>query len=296
MIVNTRSLKGSFAQEILSIRLWEPQSDEIVMTLRALWARHGVLVFRRQSLSEQEYADFCQWFGPLEPPTRSDWVSADHDKIVYISNLKDFEGNEIGGLGSGEIDWHADQAYVRAPATGSFLYAAQTPKNGASTYFANLRLAYAALSPEVKARIESAEAVHSYAQRIATYVGRQPSQEEVRQRWPDVVHPLVHRDPVTEEGALYMDPLSMRAIVDWPQDEARQMLDDLLAHATQPQYVYRHDWQPGDLVMWDNGFMLHRRDPVGVSHPRLLKRTTVALPAERHIAPSGRLFEDVSAR
>jgi taurine dioxygenase len=98
MIVKTRSLNGSFAQEVLSIRLWEPQSDEIVMTLRDLWARHGVLVFRRQSLSEQEYADFCQWFGPLEPPTRSDWVSADHDKIVYISNLKDFEGNEIGGL------------------------------------------------------------------------------------------------------------------------------------------------------------------------------------------------------
>lgn len=295
MELNTRRLNGSFAHEILGIRLWEPQPDRVVTALRDLWPRHGVLVFRRQSLSEQEYADFCAWFGPLEPPTRADWVSADHDKVVFISNLKDFEGNEIGGLGSGEIDWHADQAYVAAPATGSFLYAAQTPKSGTPTYFANLRLAYADLSDAVKARIETAEAVHSYAQRIATYVGKQPSEAEVRQRWPDVVHPLVHREPVTGEGALYMDPLSMRAIVGWPQAEARQMLDDLLAHATQPQYVYRHDWQPGDLVMWDNAFMLHRRDPVGATHPRLLKRTTVALSAGRHIVPSGRLLEAASA-
>ncbi len=290
--VKTQSINGSFAHEVMGMRLWEPQSDDVVMTVRDLWARHGVLVFRRQSLSEQEYVDFCAWFGALEPPTRADWVSADHDKVVFVSNLRDFEGKEIGGLGSGEIDWHADQAYVPAPATGSFLYAAQTPKSGTPTYFANLRMAYADLSETTKMRIDTAEAVHSYAQRIATYVGKQPSEDEVRRRWPDVVHSLVHRDPVTGEGALYMDPLSMRAIIDWPQDEARRMLDDLLAHATQPQYVYRHAWQPGDLVMWDNGFMLHRRDPIGATHPRLLKRTTVVLPASRHIVPSGRLLEE----
>jgi taurine dioxygenase len=158
-------------------------------------------------------------------------------------------------------------------------------------FFANLRMANADLSDEIKAKIDSDEAVHSYARRLATYVGKQPSDEEVRRRWPDVVHPLVHRDPVTGEGALYMDPLSMRAIIGWPDDEARAMLDALLAHATQPKYVYKHSWQPGDLVMWDNGFMLHRRDPVGASNPRLLKRTTVALPAARHIVPSGRLLE-----
>ena len=285
------SINGSFAQEIIDIRLWEPQPDEVVTTLRDLWARHGVLVFRRQSLSEQEYVNCCEWFGVMHAPSRTDWVSPDNDKVVFISNLRDFEGNEIGGLGSGEIDWHADQAYIPAPATGSFLYAVQAPEGGAPTYFANLRLAYADLPDAIKARLDGAEAVHSYAQRVATYVGTQPSEVEVRRKWPDVVHPLVHRDPVTGEGALYMDPLSMCAIVDWPQDEARQMLDDLLAHATQPTYVYRHDWRPGDVVMWDNGFMLHRRDVVGATRPRLLKRTTVFLPANRHIVPSGRLLE-----
>ncbi len=157
-------------------------------------------------------------------------------------------------------------------------------------------MAYADLSEAIKTRIDTAEAVHSYAQRVATYVGKQPSEEEIRHRWPEVVHPLVHRDPVTGAGALYMDPLSMRAILNWPEDEARRLLDDLLAHATQPKYVYRHDWQPGDLVMWDNGFMLHRRDPVGATRPRLLKRTTVFLPAERHIVPRGRRLQEVSVR
>ncbi len=76
--LETQSINGSFAHEIIGIRLWEPQSNEVVMTLRDLWARHGVLVFRRQSLSEQEYANFCEWFGPLQPPSRVDWVSADH--------------------------------------------------------------------------------------------------------------------------------------------------------------------------------------------------------------------------
>ena len=172
------------------------------------------------------------------------------------------------------------------PATGAIFHGVEVPPDGTPTYFANLRYAYRDLDPDIKQRIDGCNAVYDYVLRTAGYVGNQPDVEELRRRFPRVTHPLVNSDPVSGEKALYLDPATMAGIVDWPKGEAKETIDLLIAHATQVKYVYRHDWQIGDVVMWDNGQMLHRRDPLG-NTARLMKRTTVRLPAEHHIVPEG---------
>lgn len=209
---------------------------------------------------------------------------------MQLSNLRNFSGQEIGGLGAGEIDWHSDQSYKTRPGTGAVLYGVEVPKDGAATYFANLRVAYERLSSGLKRRIESLDAIYDYGRRAASYSGQQPDAASIRRRFPLVTHKLVYADPVTGAKSLYMDPLTMSGIVGMTDAQARALLDELAKHATHDEFVYRHEWRAGDVLMWDNATMLHRRDPVG-ERPRLLKRTTLALPAQWHVIPEGSLLE-----
>lgn len=284
------AIGGSFAQEIEGLELWQPLSTASVERLRLVWKQAGVLLFRRQSLTETELAAFSAQFGALEVHPRSDWNSASNPNIVQLSNLRNFSGQEIGGLGAGEIDWHSDQSYKTRPGTGAVLYGVEVPKDGAATYFANLRMAYEALSSDLKRLVYGLDAIYDYGRRAASYSGQQPDVATIRRRFPLVTHKLVYADPISGMKSLYMDPLTMSGIVGMPEAEARTLLDELARHATQDEFVYRHEWQVGDVLMWDNATMLHRRDPVG-ERPRLLKRTTIALPAQSHVIPEGALLE-----
>lgn len=293
MAITIQQVKGSFAREACDAQLWQALSDSDIDDLRNAWGAGGVLFFRRQCITEDELAAFSARFGEPEVHPRSEWNSKHNPRIVLITNLRDFEGDELGALGSGELAWHTDQSYMRNPATGAILHGVEVPPGGSPTYFANLKLAYAALDEATKAKIDDCQVVYDYVLRTSGYVGNQPEIDEIRKRFPRVVHPLVNTDPLTGHKALYMDPATMGGIVGWPEDEARSMIDQLIAHATQEQFVYAHHWQTGDVVMWDNGFMLHRRDPLG-NEPRLMKRTTVQLPADQHTVPAGDMYQDAA--
>ena len=127
MPLETRPIKNGFAHELLGLRLWEPLDDSTTDKLRELWARHPVLVVRRQALSERELADFSALFGPLERVVRTEWASPAVPEVGLISNLKDGQAKPIGGLGDGELQWHSDQSYMTNPATGAALYAVELP-------------------------------------------------------------------------------------------------------------------------------------------------------------------------
>src|SRR5579872_2926229 len=129
-MLETRQLHPTLAREVTGLRLWERQDEAIVAELRALYARCGVLVFRRQALSERELANFCALLGPLERTVRSDWASAAVPEVTVLSNLKDGLGRNIGGLGDGELQWHSDQSYMETPSTGAALYALELPRQG----------------------------------------------------------------------------------------------------------------------------------------------------------------------
>jgi taurine dioxygenase len=290
MPLESRPLNDSFAREILGLRLWKQLDDEIIDQLRALWANHPVLVFRRQALSEHELAQFSARFGPLELIVRTDWASPVVPEVGVVSNLKDAQARPIGGLGDGELQWHSDQSYMMNPATGALLYALELPPVGGTTSWVDLCAAYARLPDRLKREVEGRRAIFSYVKRLAGYQGAdRVISEEAKRRTPPVVHPLVHTHPMTGKKALYLDSTTTIGIDGMEDMSGAIFLEDLYAFATRPEFVYRHDWQVGDVVMWDNGLTMHRREPFDPEARRLMKRTTFFLSGERHIVPEGSL-------
>jgi taurine dioxygenase len=289
MPLETRPLAEGFACEVVGLRLWEPPAPETIAALRELWARQPVLVFRRQALSEDELAAFSAQFGPLERIVRREWASPALPEVGLISNLKDAQGRAIGGLGDGELEWHSDQSYMLNPATGALLYALELPPAGGATSWVDLSGAYAALPRRLKEAVEGRSAVFDYTQRLAGYQGADRTiSEEARRETPPVLHPLVHRHPFTGRMALYLDRTTTVGIAGIDAAGAA-LLDEIYEAVLRPEFVYRHDWQPGDAVLWDNGVTMHRREPFDPEARRLLKRTTIFPARERHIVPEGRL-------
>ena len=285
MTLDLAPLNEHFAFEVVGVEIWSGLDEGQVRTLDDAWGNQGVLVFRRQALSEEELVTFSGRFGTPELIVRTDWASKARPEVTQISNMRNAEGDTIGGLGSSELNWHTDQSYMADPATGAILYGVEVPEDGPQTYWANLQLAYEALPQETKARIAGRRAIFRYAERYKDYEDESVPSEEILAQTPDVTHMLVHTHPTSGAKTLYLDPTTMVGIEGMDEAESRALLDELTEHATRPEFVYRHDWRPGDLIMWDNGFLLHRRDAFPTDQNRLLKRTTIRLSPDRHIIP-----------
>lgn len=284
MPIELRSIDGNFAHEVHGAPIWSQSIREFAPALSEALSRHGVLVLRRQPASESELVAFSEMFGELDIIVRSDWASSEHPEVTRISNLRNAANEPIGGLGSGELDWHTDQSYMQSPATGAVLHGIEVPENGPRTYWANLALAYARLPDATKRKIDGKRGIFSYAKRVSGY-DQEITPEEVRRKTPDVSHALVNEHPVTGVKALYLDPATTIGVEGMPEDEGIALLDELATHATSPEFIYEHDWHAGDIIVWDNGFLLHRRDAFGTAQNRLLKRTTIRLGADSHLLP-----------
>ena len=296
-MLETRQLHPTLAREVVGLRLWEELKDATIGLLRTLYAQYGVLVFRRQALSESDLAAFCALFGPLERTVRSDWASPATPEVTVISNLKDGFGRPIGGLGDGELESHSDQSYMREPATGAALYALELPPAGGETFWVDLRAAYAGLPGELRTKIAEKRGIFDYAKRLAGY-GREADRQishEARRRTPPVTHALVGAHPETGDASLYLDATTTIGIDGMDRASGRALLDEVYASATNDEFVYAHEWQVGDLVLWDNGFTMHRRTPFNPGARRLMKRTTIKLDRTRHVTPDGGFPRSASA-
>lgn len=292
-MLETRPLHPTLAREVVGLRLWERLDGAVADELRALYGQYGVLVFRRQALSEAELAAFCAVLGTLERTVRSDWASRSVPEVTVLSNLQDGLGRPIGGLGDGELQWHSDQSYMLKPATGAALYAVELPPAGGETFWVDLRAAYAGLPRRLRAAIGGKRAIFDYAKRLAGYgraTDRQIS-DEARRQTPPVTHALVRAHPETGDRSLYLDATTTIGIDYMDTTSGMALLDELYAAATRDEFVYAHDWQPGDVVVWDNGFTMHRRTPFDPGDRRLMKRMTMRLDPYRHVLPDGRLAQ-----
>src|SRR5215470_10769528 len=207
MSLQTRPLHKTLACQVEGLCLWDPLDDGTAAELQELWSQWGVLVFRRQALSEAELARFCALFGPLERTVRSDWASPVVPEVTVLSNLQDGLGRPIGGLGDGELQWHSDQSYMVTPATGAALYALELPPVGGETFWVDLRAAYAALPRRMRARINGKRGIFDYTKRLAGYGRDSDSKisDETRRLTPPVTHSLVRSHPETGERSLYLD-------------------------------------------------------------------------------------------
>lgn len=283
------AIDGSFAREVHDLQLWRGVSPAQLEQLRETWRESGVLVFRRQSLSESELVEVSTIFGTPRLVHRTDWVSPEHPEVILVSNLKDQAGRQIGMPGSNDVDWHTDQSYVQNPATGAMLYAVEIPNDGGgSTWWANTRSGYAQLPDHLKQACEGRRAVLSYLKRLAGY-NEQAAQvtDEMRSKTPPVFQPIVYSHPVTGDRSLFLDPTTTIGVQDMDDAAGIAFVEELVRAVTREHQVYKHKWHVGDVVLWDNAITMHRRDEYESLQRRFLKRTTIELPSAFHIIPRG---------
>jgi taurine dioxygenase len=215
------------------------------------------VVFPEQVLSrEQQYA-FIANFGEIERHGARNAQTKRYTAAHVISNL-DKDGNPVDRSSSpvSNYRWHTDKSYYPVPPMLTALYAVELPPHGGDTEFANTAMGYAALPDETKDRIASLRVVFYWGAGARESDGNPRSPAEVREH-PPVEHPLVRTHPETGRKALYLGNHASH-ILGMPEAEGRALLDELLEHTTQPQFVYTHRWRIGDLVMWDNRCLLHR--------------------------------------
>ena len=283
MSLSTRPLTPTFGLEILDVDLRQP-TDNMIAEIDALWVKHPVLLVRNQLLDEVQQIAFSKRFGEINIHVRTDIRSRSHPEVVMVSNLRLENGDNIGALASGEAKWHTDSCYKSKPDTGSILYALEVPEDGGKTAWANLQLAYEALPDATKTKLEGKRGEYAY-NIFNVDITKDNDIKDIRTITPDVKHPMVLKQPVSERKGLYFDPLQTYGIEGMDVSESRRLLDELTAHITQPNFIFEHRWRRGDIVLWDNCRVLHRREPFNPMVPRLMKRTTIFLPPERYPVP-----------
>lgn len=274
--MKTRPLEN-FGVEVSGIDLARDHDPATVDALRWLWAEHGLLLFRDQTLEEKDIVGFSALFGTLEVHVREEYLAPDHPELLIVSNLKK-NGEPIGILSDHEVGWHHDQIYREHPAVGSLLYSVRIPPSGGNTEFCNLAAAYAALPNDRKSALDGLRAMHSYA-----YFNKQwsePTSDKQTAMTPDITHPLIRTHPISSEKAIYADPGLTIGIEGMPEDESTTMLQELYDWCLQPQFMYDHEWRLGDALMWDNASTMHRRGEFDPTAERLMKRTTILPPAD----------------
>ena len=260
--------------EITGADLARAVPESLIALLHRALLDHHVVVVPDQALTKEQQHDFTRRFGELE-----DHVARHSDArygIVHSVTNLDRDGNPSETLEiRGNYFWHTDKSYHAVPSLMTLLHAVELPPEGGDTQFANMVLAYRALPQAMKARLAGLRAVHSW-EASRRQSGSSPATEEEKRERPPVAHPIVRTHPETGEPALYIGNHA-GAIEGMGEAEGQALLGELLAHATQPQFVYTHNWRSGDLVMWDNRALLHRAlaNYAMARHRRVLHRTVV---------------------
>ena len=239
-----------------------------------------VVVFRGQTLSSARHIEFSRRFGELEIHIVKKYLLPDHPEILRISNVRDANG-ELIGLADAGFTWHTDTSYLQRPSRCSLLHAQEVPvRNGevlGDTIFTNTIAAYEALPDGMKRALAGKKAIHRYSERKRIANSPRPKLTQVQlDATPDVAHPIVRIHPATGRKALYVTEGECIGITGMPEQDARPLISELHAHCIRPEFQYRHKWQVGDLLMWDNATSMHLAVcDYQLPERRLMYRTTV---------------------
>jgi alpha-ketoglutarate-dependent 2,4-dichlorophenoxyacetate dioxygenase len=283
MSIAIRQIHPVFVGEVSGIDISKPLSPDDVAAIDEGMARYAVLVFHDQKITDEQQMAFTLNFGTLED-ARGGNVTKPEDRRLQVGM------NDVSNLGKdgrplardsrvqlfnlGNMLWHSDSSFRAIPAKYSLLSARVLNPVGGNTEYADMRAAYDALDAETKAQIEDLICEHSLMYSRGS-LGLTEYSEEEKAMFRPVRQRLVRTHPVTGRKSLYLSSHA-GAIVGMPTPEARILLRDLTEHATGPQFVYVHRWQPWDFVMWDNRRTMHRVRRYDQSHPRDMRRTTLA--------------------
>ena len=277
-----RSGAMPFGYEILGVNI----NTGIDVAARAEIGRafdsEGVVFLRGQALNPVRQVEFSRCFGDLEIHFLKQFLHPDFPEILVISNIVE-NGRAVGQADAGRY-WHSDLTYAVAPSRGSVMCAVEVPINDSGvalgdTCFASAALAYEALDSDMKQRLDGLHAVHRFDARYRRSAATVELDEVQKAAQADVVHPVVTRHPVTGRRSIYVNELFTVRIVGLADKDSRALIDELCAHITRTEFVYRHKWQPGDVLMWDNYTVQHLAiGDYGDARRRMHKTTLKGVP------------------
>ncbi len=282
MAIQIKSIKPLIGGEIVGVDLRGPLSDDDIAAIHAGMDKYAVLVFHGQQMDNEEHLAFTKRLGPLKPNVDTNVTKVGDRRLsVDFSDVSNIGKNqEILDRDSrrrlfslGNRLWHSDASYRAVPAKYSMLYGHVVPPTGGNTEFAHMGAAYDALDDETKAEVEDLICEHSLLYSRALIGFTEYSEDELPKFKP-VQQRLVRHHATMDRKSLYL-AAHVGGIIGWPRPEAMAFIRDLMEHATQPEFVYSHKWQQGDLVIWDNPQTMHRvRRFDDLKHKRDMRRTT----------------------
>ena len=274
-----KNLDAALGAEVDGLDLAKPLPPAASEAIEAAWRERLVVVFRGQKLSDPQLIAFSRNFGELEPPGPNPYgesFNKQHPEINIISNVIE-QGRPIGSLGDGEAVWHADMTYVEVPPKAAVLHALEVPppQAGGNTYFANMFAAYEAMPVELEQAAAGKTAVHDASRNSAGELrkGYQPV-TDVRET-VGAHHPLIRTEPKSGRKALFLGRRPNAYVLGIELAESEALLDALWRHATQPRFAMCHRWRLGDVLMWNNLAVLHRRDPFDPTTRRVMHRSQI---------------------
>lgn len=276
MIVKVIPTGAALGAEIAGVDL-RSLSDGDFDRIHRAWIENLVLLFRGQTLNDDELIAFSRRFGALDwapvQETGRRFVEG-HPEIYVVSNVIE-NGEPIGSLGAGEAVWHTDMSYISDPPKASMLYAIEVPPEGGDTGFVNMYSAYQSLPQELKRRIEGLRLKHDGTYNSGGYVRQGVAAVDDPVNSVGAVHPLVCAHPESGRRALYLGRRRNAYIAGLALAESEALLDELWSYASRDELTWYNKWRVGDLVLWDNRCTMHRRDAFDSNARRIMHRTQI---------------------
>jgi taurine dioxygenase len=287
--------------EVLGVDLTKPVSEALRLRLNADFARYHVLAIREQKFTAEQFLEAGKIFGEIMPHHRKSGNITEHLEVYEVKNTMIAPGKPfIQGS-----TFHTDHSNAPVPPKATSLYPVSLPSSGGDTQFVNMHRAYDELPDAMKQRISGLKAVHVYLSKYSPRALKALDADSAKILPPPAIHPLVRVHPENGRKFLYLNPVRIESILGMPDDEALALVAELMAHATQRKYEYRHKWRYGDMVIWDNRSVMHQANgdydmsEVRQLHRIMIKGTPIAgesvSEAERRAAPAQRVPVSLSS-
>ena len=270
-------LRAGFGARIDGLDLSAPLDDAAMAALRAAWIDRGVILLRGQALDPAAQVAFSRRLGDLEPPPASEAGTREElggQPIWYISNVME-DGRAIGSLGNAEAEWHTDMSYLPEPPSASVLYAREVPESGGNTSFCDMAAVLDALPAELRSAIEGRMLRHDASTTSAGELRRGATAVTDVRTSQGAVHPMIRTHPENGRQSLFLGRRRNAYIEGLDVSDSEALLDALWDIVRRGEFAWEHVWRAGDLLVWDNRCLMHRRDAFDAGARRIMLRTQV---------------------
>jgi taurine dioxygenase len=281
MTITVKPRHPALGAEVRGVDMRRPMDAQTLQQVNDAWMKHLVLVFPDQRITDQEHVAFTRHFGEPEIfhqtslSLRSDRVK----EIFLVSNVDEQDrlmkpSEPSQKQLSSSRQWHTDSSYRPQPSVGSLLHGIEISRTGGVTQFINMYMVYDELPEGLRRQVEGRKARHDFSM-LSRLVGSPPPTEAEKAAMPPVWHPMVRRHPVTGRKSLYISSIYNDAIEGLDATAGRRLIEELTEFSAQPKYMYRHVWEPNDVLMWDNRCTVHAVTPHDPDERRVMHRTTI---------------------